>query len=73
MLKMSVNMYWYKKLTKQAGNLSTLQYLHLDGHSPDSIHQTWNCGQDPYEVSKSTKTRMLVQRYNLLSSHYAGA
>ena len=42
--------------------MSTLKYMHLNGCSPGSIKQTWNCGQDPYEATMATtKMRMLVQ------------
>ena len=72
-VKEAINTHWFSSLRKEAGRMSTLKYLNTEACTPGSVHQVWECGSSPQEVTiAATKARMLVQRYGITTSYCAG-
>ena len=73
LVKKKVNEFWHEQLMEEAQQMKTLKYLNIRDCYPGYIHSTWNHNTDPLEAHMATiKARVLVQRYPLSSSKYAG-
>ncbi len=72
-VKRAVYKKWTKDLYEEASEKSTLKYLKLSTCRMDKIHPTWSELNCPLAIEQATvKTLLLVQRYPLTTSPFAG-
>ena len=72
-VKNAIQNYWYRKLKEDAASKKTLIYLNCDSCCIGSSHPVWRCGSDPLQVRMAgIKARLLVGRYPLTATKYAG-
>jgi len=70
----AVYSYWFTQLKEEASGMKTLQYLDFEAMKPGILASVWMHNSDPLEAHMATvKARLLVQRYPLGYSNYAGA
>ena len=68
-----VNKFWMEELKERAREMTTLEFLDVDNCNPGQLSSVWMHNSDPMEAHKATvKVRLLVQRYPLGYSSYAG-
>ena len=61
-------------LKSQAQQHSTLRFLSLKSCKIGRVHPVWQYCDNPHEVRLATiKSRLLIQRYSLMGSNYAGS
>jgi hypothetical protein len=69
----AVNAYWMEELRIKASTMKTLEYLDLNICQAGHLHSVWSHNSDPKAAHMATvKVRLIVQRYPLGYSHYAG-
>ena len=64
---------WTADLQEQAREMSTMEFLNIDGCSLVEPHPVWQGIRSPLDILKATvKAQLLVKRYALSSSYTAG-
>jgi hypothetical protein len=72
-VKRAILKFWHGKLSEDAAQKSSLQYMSPQSCKPGQVHPIWNCGSDPIQATMATvKARLLVQRYPLSGLKCAG-
>ena len=70
----AVSEIWMEELKSKAREMKTLEYLDTAKCTSGSIHSVWLHNSDPLAAHMATiKARIIVQRYPLGYSYYAGA
>jgi hypothetical protein len=70
----AVATHWMEDLCQQARSMSTLNHLDLNRTQYRKVADVWLHNSDPLDAIMATvKARLLVQRYPLGYSHYAGS
>ncbi len=72
-VKKVVRDFWQESLVSKAETMPSLVYLDIENCCPGRIHDVWSHNSTVLDVYRATvKARLLVKRYPLAASSYAG-